>query len=163
LKDKQKTSYSLTIYSPIGPLKLEADDTALTAIKFSVSAADAVANHLPPIDLLEAAKNQLNEYFSGDRTTFDLPLQPTGTPFEQSVWNKLMKIPYGASITYKQLAQKLGDVNKVRAVGRANGQNPLPVVIPCHRVIGADQKLIGYAGGIERKRWLLQHEGAILI
>jgi methylated-DNA-[protein]-cysteine S-methyltransferase len=159
----RKPPYCSFIDSPIGGLKLEAANTALTAMKFTESPADAKHNHSSTIQLLIKAKKQLNEYFTGDRTTFDLPLQPTGTSFEQSVWNELMKIPYGASITYKQLAQNLGDVNKVRAVGRANGQNPLPIVIPCHRVTGSDQKLIGYAGGIERKRWLLQHEGAILL
>jgi methylated-DNA-[protein]-cysteine S-methyltransferase len=90
-------------------------------------------------------------------------VKPAGTNFQRSVWKKLQDIPYGKTVTYGELAENLGDANKVRAVGKANGSNPIPIIIPCHRVIGADNKLVGYAGGISRKRYLLRHEGAILL
>lgn len=151
------------INSPIGVLKLEATDKALTAIKFSDDGQNAVTQPEPASAILEKARSQLKEFFNGRRQEFDIPLAPEGTDFEQQVWNQLKNIPFGKSITYTQLAQKLGDSNKVRAVGRANGQNPLPIIIPCHRVIGANNKLTGYAGGVERKRWLLQHEGVLLL
>ncbi|MBN2732631.1 MAG: methylated-DNA--[protein]-cysteine S-methyltransferase [Balneolaceae bacterium] len=151
------------INSPIGVLKLEATDQALTAIKFSDDGQNAVNQPEPASAILEKARNQLKEFFDGHRQEFDIPLAPEGTDFEQQVWDQLKNIPFGKSITYTQLAQKLGDPNKVRAVGRANGQNPLPIIIPCHRVIGANNKLTGYAGGVERKRWLLQHEGVLLL
>lgn len=151
------------ISSPIGVLKLEATDKALTAIKFSDDGQNAVNQPESASAILEKARSQLKEFFNGRRQEFDIPLAPEGTDFEQQVWNQLKNIPFGKSITYTQLAQKLGDSNKVRAVGRANGQNPLPIIIPCHRVIGANNKLTGYAGGVERKRWLLQHEGVLLL
>lgn len=154
---------SVYVNSPVGILKLETTDMALTAIKFCGEDQNSVSQSGPVSTILEKAKNQLKEFFNGNRKEFNVPLAPAGTDFEQQVWNQLKNIPFGKSITYMQLAQKLGDPNKVRAVGRANGQNPLPIVIPCHRVIGANNKLIGYAGGVERKRWLLQHEGVLLL
>lgn len=111
----------------------------------------------------ESAKTQLREYFEGYRDSFSLSLLPSGTKFEQTVWNKLLEIPQGSTTSYGTIAKKLGDKNSSQAVGHANGKNPIAVVIPCHRVIGSDQKLVGYAGGLERKEWLLKHEGALLI
>lgn len=111
----------------------------------------------------ESAKTQLREYFAGHRTAFQLDLQPDGTDFEQKVWKQLLEIPQGSTTTYGAIAKKIGDEKASQAVGKANGKNPIAVVIPCHRVIGSDQKLTGYAGGLERKEWLLKHEGALLL
>ena len=113
--------------------------------------------------ILNEAITQLEAYFHGKLTVFELPLAPQGTDFQQLVWENLRDIPYGQTITYGGLAERLGDANKVRAVGTANGQNPIPIVIPCHRVVGANQQLVGYSGGIERKKFLLKHEGALLL
>lgn len=110
---------------------------------------------------LRAALAQLDEYFHGKRRVFDLPLVPAGTPFEQLVWKRLRDIPFGATVSYGQIASELHLSNGARAVGRANGANPIPIVIPCHRVIGADGNLVGFGGGIALKRALLEMEGAI--
>ena len=152
----------LTIHSPIGMLRLNANDDTLTAIEF-VETDAALHPESTTNPILKETQNQLNEYFNGQRKIFGLPLQPAGTAFQKEVWNELSNIEYGSTITYSTLAKRLGDANKVRAVGRANGQNPLPIINPCHRVIGTNNKLTGYAGGIERKRWLLQHEGVLLL
>jgi methylated-DNA-[protein]-cysteine S-methyltransferase len=104
---------------------------------------------------------QLNEYFAGTRKEFDLPLDIEGTDFQKKVWNELQKIPYGKTISYKTLSEKLGDVKAIRAVGKANGQNPVAIIIPCHRVIGANGNLVGYAGGLDIKEKLLHLEGAL--
>ena len=105
--------------------------------------------------------NQLKEYFAGTRKKFDVPLDVEGTEFQKRVWKELQKIPYGKTISYKTLSEKLGDVKSIRAVGTANGKNPIAIIIPCHRVIGADGKLIGYAGGLDIKEKLLHLEGAL--
>ena len=102
---------------------------------------------------------QLRDYFAGTLHAFDFPLAPRGTPFQLAVWNALSKIPWGETISYADLAQRIGKPSAVRAVGAANGANPIPIVIPCHRVIGSNGSLTGYGGGIERKQWLLAHEG----
>ena len=104
---------------------------------------------------------QLEEYFAGARRTFDLPLAPVGSPFQLRVWEALREIPYGRTVSYSDVARKIADLESVRAVGAANGRNPLPIVVPCHRVIGADGSLVGFGGGLPRKRWLLAHEGAV--
>ena len=109
-------------------------------------------------EVLEKCKVQLERYFSGDLLEFDLPLAPVGTEFQQKVWTELLKIPYGETITYMDLAVRLGDPKCIRAAGTANGKNPIAIVIPCHRVIGAGNKLTGYAGGIWRKKMLLELE-----
>ena len=111
----------------------------------------------------ESARTQLREYFEGSRDSFQLALQPDGTEFEQKVWQQLIEIPKGTTTSYGNLAKKVGDEKASQAVGRANGKNPIAIVIPCHRVIGADNKLTGYAGGADRKEWLLKHEGVLLI
>jgi methylated-DNA-[protein]-cysteine S-methyltransferase len=105
--------------------------------------------------------DQLNEYFAGTRKEFDVPLDIEGTDFQKKVWNELQKIPYGKTISYKTLSEKLGDVKAIRAVGKANGQNPIAIIIPCHRVIGANGNLVGYAGGLDIKEKLLHLEGAL--
>jgi methylated-DNA-[protein]-cysteine S-methyltransferase len=112
---------------------------------------------------LETATHQLQEYFQGQRQSFTLPLAPPGTPFQQRVWQELQRIPFGTTLTYRELAQRLGMPQAARAVGHANGRNPLAIVIPCHRLIGSDGQLRGYAGGIALKQRLLQHEGVQLL
>jgi methylated-DNA-[protein]-cysteine S-methyltransferase len=112
---------------------------------------------------LAEAKQQLREYFEGRRQGFTLPVAPGGTAFQQRVWQELQKIPWGTTTTYREIAQRIGQPTAVRAVGSANGRNPVSIVIPCHRVIGSDGSLTGYAGGIATKRRLLQHEGALLM
>ncbi len=156
--------FTRKIECPLGILELEANDEALTAIRFTNSdkledAGQTGASH----SLLAKAEEQLGEYFDGERKDFDLPLAPEGTDFQKQVWDALLELPYGQTTTYLKLSEKIGNVKAIRAVGKANGQNPIPIVIPCHRVIGSDDSLIGYGGGIERKRWLLQHEGALLL
>jgi methylated-DNA-[protein]-cysteine S-methyltransferase len=157
-----------TIDSPVGPLRLEADDEGLTAVWFATSRHPAppprpvtAPASVAAARTLDAARAQLDEYFAGARTAFDLPLAPHGTPFQLRVWAALREIPFGRTISYLDLARRLGDAKATRAVGAANGRNPLPIVVPCHRVIGADGSLTGFGGGIERKRWLLAHEGAL--
>lgn len=111
----------------------------------------------------ESARTQLREYFEGHRNKFDLALEPSGTSFEQSVWENLKTIPFGTTTTYGSIAKKLGNITYSQAVGSANGKNPIAIVIPCHRVIGANNNLVGYAGGLDKKEWLLKHEGALLL
>lgn len=142
-----------TIETPIGPLTLEAGENAVTAIRFGAGAAQDVS------PLLDAAEAQLHEYFAGTRRAFDLPLAPRGTAFQQRVWTALRAIPYGETRTYGELAAAIGNPNAGRAVGMANHRNPIPIVIPCHRVIGANGTLTGYAGGLETKQKLLALEG----
>lgn len=113
-----------------------------------------------PVSLQEAI-NQIQDYFEGNRTNFDFKLNPKGTDFQQKVWQELYKIPYGKTISYQELSIKLGDVKAIRAVANANGKNPLWIVVPCHRVIGSDGSLTGYAGGLWRKKWLLDHENPV--
>lgn len=111
--------------------------------------------------LLDRAVAQLGEYFAGRRREFDLPLEPVGTEFQQRAWRELRGIPFGATISYGEQARRLGDQKASRAVGSANGRNPIAVVVPCHRVVGADGSLTGYASGVDRKAWLLEHERAV--
>ena len=108
--------------------------------------------------VLDAALAQLSEYFAGQRFEFDLPLRPRGTPFQQRVWQGLCQIPYGATWSYGKLAAAVGNANGSRAVGAANGRNPISIIVPCHRVIGANGRMVGYGGGLAAKRWLLEHE-----
>jgi methylated-DNA-[protein]-cysteine S-methyltransferase len=154
-------SLALVVESPIGPLRLESDGAvALTAIRFDGVPApgDCPASELP--DVLRAAQAALAAYFAGRLRVFDLPLAPAGTVFQQSVWRELARIPWGSTVTYGELAGRLGlPVSTSRAVGAANGANPIPIVLPCHRVIGADGSLTGYAGGLARKEALLRLEG----
>lgn len=151
------------IDSPVGELRLVAVDGALTAIEF-FPFADTVAGDRDDSDpvLIEATR-QLREYFAGDRKDFDLPLEPAGTPFQQRVWTALRSIDWGETTSYGALATQLGMApGASRAVGLANGRNPIPIVVPCHRVIGANGALTGYAGGLERKQVLLDLETAAL-
>ncbi len=152
----------VVIDSPLGRLKLTAGPKALLKVSFTNKSITDKSNAVKN-DILDQTVRQLEEYFAGERTTFDLPLSPAGTQFQQKVWRILRDIPFGQTTTYGNISEKLGDSNAVRAVGTANGQNPIPIIIPCHRVLGSGQKMTGYSGGIDRKRWLLKHEGALLL
>ena len=148
--------------SPIGPLRIVEQNGAITAIEFSPFRDQDGRPRGERSDdhpVLRATVDQLAEYFAGERTDFDLPLAPVGSAWQRSVWEQLLKIGYGETASYGEIAARLGKTNAAsRAVGTANGSNPIPIVIPCHRVIGADGTLTGYAGGIERKQLLLDLE-----
>lgn len=141
--------------SPIGELIIESDGVSLTSILFK---GDDFLVEQNPDDIVNQCIGQLDEYFIGDRKIFDLPMNPKGTDFQHKVWDKVFGIPFGETNSYGNIAVDLGDLKLNRAVGLANGANPIPIIIPCHRVIGRDGSLTGYAGGLERKKWLLNHE-----
>jgi methylated-DNA-[protein]-cysteine S-methyltransferase len=144
------------IHSPLGITKIVGDQDGIAIISVLAIGTLEVSKEIPKV--LEQAVSQLQEYFEGKRTDFDLKLNPKGTAFQQRVWKSLIEIPYGKTISYRDQSKKLGDVKAIRAVASANGKNPLWIVIPCHRVIGTDGSLTGYAGGLSRKKWLLEHE-----
>ena len=175
------TLYATTMPSPIRPLTIIANDRAVVAITWDTDtdAADPEARNpvgarlelVVPIEdavdapdaagareVLQKAVGQLEEYFAGERREFDLPIEPDGTPFQREAWETLRSIPYGETISYGEQAVRLGDKNKSRAVGAANGRNPIPIVVPCHRVVGSNGHLTGFAGGLDTKAWLLDHE-----
>lgn len=152
----------LDVPSPIGPLRLVASPNGLRQIEFSPLSAPDPEWTAESTPVLSEVARQLNEYFAGSRRSFDLPLEPSGTDFQQSVWKVLRGIPFGQTISYGEQARRLGDAKKARAVGSANGRNPLPIVVPCHRVIGTNGSLTGFAGGMDAKKWLLTHEGVTL-
>lgn len=146
---------SALIRTPIGPLKLETDGLSLTGVWFHAKG-ELTRGRLAPI--LDDTRRQLDEYFERRRTAFDLPLAPTGTPFQLACWRTLQEIPYGRTWTYAEVACHIGRPDAVRAVGAANGANPIAIIVPCHRVIGSSGSLTGYGGGLDRKSWLLDHE-----
>jgi O-6-methylguanine DNA methyltransferase len=150
------TTFRMTVDSPVGPLLLTSDGKALTRVLFAAEPDRSWSTETCPV--LERAAAQLDEYFRGERTDFDLPLEPAGTPFQRTVWQALREIPYAETINYGQLAARVGNPRASRAVGLANGRNPISIVVPCHRVIGADGSLTGYGGGLGRKRTLLDLE-----
>ena len=163
------TMYRTTMPSPVGELTLVADDTALRLISFPSEApttgdltpdgvGDVIDVAVGEHPVLALASSQLQEYFDGSRTEFDVPLAPDGTPFQQQAWSVLRSIPFGATMSYGEQAAALGDRNRARAVGAANGRNPIPIIVPCHRVVGSNGHLTGFGGGIESKAWLLDHE-----
>jgi len=147
--------FKTTVETPIGYLELTTDHDYLLSVTFT-------DNYLQPSGyqpniLMETAK-QIGEYFRGIRKVFTLNLQPAGTDFQIKVWEQVMKVPFGETVSYLEIAKKTGSKNNTRAVGMANGKNPIPIIIPCHRIIGLNGKLTGYAGGLDKKKWLLNHE-----
>lgn len=144
----------LLIDTPIGPLTLESDGQAVTALRFGIHGETSPL----PCPVLATAARELAEYFAGQRRNFTVPLSPAGTDFQKKVWDALLSIPYGETATYGQIAQRVGNPKACRAVGMANHVNPLPIFIPCHRVVGSSGNLTGYAGGLETKRFLLRLE-----
>ena len=142
------------IKTSLGIATIIGDENGISVI--SVSDEGVISTTIPAV--LQEAVLQLNDYFEGKRTDFDFTLNPKGTEFQQKVWKGLLEIPFGKTCSYMDLSKKLGDVKAIRAVASANGKNPLWIVVPCHRVIGTDGSLTGYAGGLWRKKWLLEHE-----
>ena len=147
----------MVIQSPVGPLTLSEAEGALTKIDFG-GHADGREAESP---VLEQAARELAEYFAGERREFTVPLAPEGTAFQKSVWEELRKIPYGETVSYKDIAVRLGRPGAAVAVGQANSRNPIPIMIPCHRVIGANGKMVGYTGGMHIKKALLAVEGTL--
>jgi methylated-DNA-[protein]-cysteine S-methyltransferase len=147
------------IESPLGNLLIIEENEQLTTLVFTEQELKS------PIEseLLDKVKTQLDEYFLGSREEFDLPLSPPGTDFQQKVWQELLQIPYGTTVSYLEVANRLGDPKCIRAAASANGKNPIAIIIPCHRVIGSSGKMTGYAGGIDRKKALLSQEGAAVM
>ncbi len=146
------------IETPLGIAKIEGDTHGLNAITV-LDTSEEITEIIP--EVLEDAVYQLQEYFRGERKSFDLTLNPDGTDFQKKVWEELLNIPFGKTMSYLDLSKKLGDVKAIRAVAAANGKNPIWIIIPCHRVIGSDGSLTGYAGGLHRKKWLIGHESPI--
>ncbi len=159
----------LLVASPVGELTLIASPRGLRAVLWPsefVALRDDDAEYIPltpdgdsgSAAVLEQARRELAEYFAGDRRQFDVPLDPIGTDFQLSAWLELRRIPFGSTISYGEQARRLGDVRKSRAVGAANGRNPISIIVPCHRVVGSNGKLVGFAAGLDAKAWLLHHE-----
>jgi methylated-DNA-[protein]-cysteine S-methyltransferase len=142
--------------SPVGELLIESEDEKITTVNFLKTS--KIPGLVTPV--ITQCITELDEYFFEGRKFFTLELNPFGSEFQLRVWNELIAIPYGRTISYLELAIRLGDINLMRAVGLANGQNPIAIIIPCHRVIGKNGDLVGYGGGLDKKEWLLQHEGA---
>ena len=144
------------IETPIGTLEIKADENSIVSVLFLDNPTQEIEN---TNDIIEICKTQLLEYFAANRKEFDMPLNFSGTDFQNKVWRQLQTISFGKTISYLQMAKNLGDPKCIRAAGTANGKNPFAIVVPCHRVIGSNGDLVGYAGGLWRKQWLLEHEG----
>lgn len=154
--DQVMSIYYDTLETPVGTLLIGANDLHLLSIMY-----DQDKTKLNPNRLTHICKEQLEEYFTGKRTTFDIPFILHGTEFQKQVWNALLTVPFGETATYTEQSIKINNVKAVRAVGAANGKNVINIIVPCHRIIGANGSLTGYGGGIERKQWLLEHERKI--
>ncbi len=149
---------SCIIKSPLGFTKIVGDNDGINSVTV-LNSEEQETDIIP--EVLQDCVYQLNEYFEGSRKNFSLKLNPKGTDFQHNIWRLLQTIPYGKSMSYLELSKKFGDVKAIRAVANANGKNPLWIIIPCHRVIGSDGSLTGYAGGLHRKQWLLNHESPV--
>lgn len=161
MRDNERVT-SAVLASPVGALGVRVGDDGVYEIRFLRDAAtdDAAVADDP---VLRSVCEQLDAYFAGELTTFDLPLALAGSPFQRRVWEALLEVPYGHTCTYKELAETVGGSANPRAVGSANGSNPIPIVVPCHRVVGADGTLVGYGGGLDTKRALLELEARVRI
>ncbi len=148
----------IVINSPLGFVLIEGDETGIS--KISVTSNEMLLTETIP-DLFTDVVSQMHEYFNGNRTEFTFKMNPIGTEFQKKVWEELLNIPFGKTASYQEITNKLGDPKAIRAVANANGKNPLWIVVPCHRVIGSDGSLTGYAGGLWRKKWLLEHENPV--
>jgi len=144
------------IDSPIGKIEIKGDRSGISSVLFLDSEEILISSTMP--EELKEAVRQLEQYFKGERTEFNVKISAQGTDFQKRVWEELRKIPYGKTISYEQMAHRLGNPKVIRAAASANGKNPISIIIPCHRVIGKNGSLTGYAGGINRKKWLLEHE-----
>lgn len=161
---KNMSEFTTTYSSPVGLLTIKATDKFVSAVLFDKRDSDTLPEKMDTEatsydhPLLNKCCKQLQEYFAGTRIEFDLPLKQQGTPFQQKVWDELLRIAYGKTISYLELSKRIGDVKAIRAVGTTNGKNQLAIIVPCHRVIGSNGTLTGYGGGLWRKKWLLDHE-----
>ena len=153
--------YTTYYHSPIGLLKITGTDNYIIEVSFhdTTKKTEGRKKHLPP--MLIQCLEQLIQYFHGERRQFELPVNQPGTPFQQGVWNELTAIPFGKIISYLELARRTGDTKATRAVANANGKNNVAIIVPCHRVIGSNKDLVGYSGGLWRKKWLLEHEAKV--
>jgi methylated-DNA-[protein]-cysteine S-methyltransferase len=153
--------YSAFCASPVGLLQVKATESAIKEVQFF--SAENKKIPLPPNSppVIKQCITELDEYFAGTRTVFEVSLAPDGTPFQQQVWETLLQIGFGKQSSYLLQSKKLGNVKAIRAMASANGKNPIAIIIPCHRVIGSNQTLVGYAGGLWRKKWLLEHEAKL--
>ncbi|WP_024769618.1 methylated-DNA--[protein]-cysteine S-methyltransferase [Aquimarina macrocephali] len=147
------------IETPLGIATISGDEDGIASVSVTKESTNTPSKDIPLY--LQKAVSQLEEYFEGQRTDFDLILNPTGTDFQKKVWDELLKIPFGKTVSYLDIAKRLGDPKSIRAAASANGKNPLWIIVPCHRVIGSDGSLTGYAGGLWRKKWLLDHENPV--
>lgn len=159
---RETETYEIEITSPLGPLSIVGSAEAVESIGWNLDRASSTADTANSCPLLDECVRQLQAYFDGRLTAFDLPVAPAGTNFQQRVWQRLMAIPFGHTLSYGQLAETLQPPTSPRAIGNAVGRNPISIVLPCHRVVGSRGDLTGFAGGLDRKEWLLTHEGAIL-
>lgn len=150
---QSNTGFIGSIETPLGFLEVRASDKGVTFVGFVEALSPSQVN-----GIVEDALRQLEEYFAGKRRDFDIPLDATGTGFQKDVWRTLVEVPYGETVSYQWIAEQLNNPKAVRAVGAANGKNPIAIVVPCHRIIGKNGTLTGYAGGLDRKAWLLSHE-----
>ncbi|WP_299213499.1 methylated-DNA--[protein]-cysteine S-methyltransferase [uncultured Aquimarina sp.] len=147
------------IKTPLGIASISGDENGITKISITEDTEKDLSKEIP--EILKEAVIQLQEYFKGNRSDFSIKMNPSGTDFQKKVWQELSKIPFGKTVSYLDIAKQLGDPKCIRAAASANGKNPLWVVVPCHRVIGSDGSLTGYAGGLWRKKWLLEHESPV--
>jgi len=154
-------TYSTYYHSPVGLLKISGTPGYISEVSFHDTTQKTAGRkkQLPPLFI--QCIEQLIQYFNGQRRQFELPLNQPGTPFQQEVWGELMQIPFGKTISYLELARRTGDTKATRAVANANGKNNIAIIVPCHRVIGSNKELVGYAGGLWRKKWLLEHEAKV--
>jgi len=155
------TIYTTYYHSPVGVLRISGTEDFISEVSFyDVSQkTDGRKKNLPP--MIIQCIEQFIQYFNGERRQFELPINQPGTPFQQEVWSELMQIPYGKTISYLELARRTGDTKATRAVANANGKNNVAIIVPCHRVIGSNKELIGYGGGLWRKKWLIDHEAKV--
>ena len=154
--------YQHIYHSPLGPIRIEGTSEAITAVTFLDEEPLPVESGVRMPVVIEHCAFLLSEYFAGRLLTFDIPFQIQGTPFQMEVWKHLVDIPFGKTMSYLELSKRYGDRSAIRAVGAANGKNPVAIIIPCHRVIGSKGELTGYAGKIWRKQWLLEHENNVV-
>ncbi|MCP9237351.1 methylated-DNA--[protein]-cysteine S-methyltransferase [Lewinella sp. JB7] len=169
--DKKRTARR-RVDSPLGPVEIAATESGLSRLRFLDAATDEAPIASPPLDdepsvklveHLDRTERELDAYFAGTLRSFTVPLAPEGTPFQSAVWRALGAVPFGGVTVYGEIARTIGKPRGSQAVGLANGRNPIAIIIPCHRVVGKNGKLTGYAGGIERKKWLLRHESSTLL
>ena len=159
---RETETYEIEITSPLGPLRIVGSAQAVESIDWNLDRASVTTDTADSCPLLDECARQLQAYFDGRLTAFDLPVAPAGTNFQQRVWQRLMAIPFGHTLSYGQLAETLQPHTSPRAIGNAVGRNQIYIVLPCHRVLGSRGDITGFAGGLDRKEWLLTHEGAIL-